>query len=66
MFAAHDLERCYRAVLWGMPGDNHGRIEAPLGRSSRDRKKQAVVANGRFAATNWEMLRRLPPFASLV
>ena len=26
----------------------------------RDRKKQAVVANGRFAATNWTMLRRLP------
>ncbi len=66
MFAAHDLERCYRAVLWGMPGDNDGRIEAPLGRSQRDRKKQAVVANGRFAATNWTMLRRLPPFASLV
>ena len=43
MFAAHDLERCYRAVL-GMPGDNDGRIEAPLGCPQRDRKKQAVAA----------------------
>ena len=66
MFAAHDLERCYTAILWGMPGENEGRIEAPLGRSQRDRKKQAVVANGRFAATNWRVTRRLPPFASLV
>ena len=65
MFAAHDLERCYTAILWGMPGENEGRIEAPLGRSSRDRKKQAVVANGRHAATNWCVKRRLPPFASL-
>ncbi|MGB1357602.1 MAG: RluA family pseudouridine synthase [Candidatus Puniceispirillaceae bacterium] len=66
MFAAHDLERCYNAIVWGMPGENDGRIEAPLGRSQRDRKKQAVVANGRFAATNWRVTRRLPPFASLV
>jgi len=66
MFAAHDLDRCYSAILWGMPGDNTGRIEAPLGRSNRDRKKQAVLANGRFAATNWQVIRRLPPFASLV
>ena len=65
MFAAHDLERCYSAILWGMLGENAGRIEAPLGRSQRDRKKQAVVANGRHAATNWRVTRRLPPFASL-
>ncbi len=66
MFAAHDLDRCYTAILWGMPGENDGRIETRLGRSNRDRKKQAVVANGRFAATNWRVIRRLPPFASLV
>ena len=65
MFAAHDLERCYTAILWGMPGENDGRTEAPLGRSPRDRKKQAVVANGRHAATNWRVIRRLPPFASI-
>ena len=65
MFAAHDLERCYTAILGGMPGENEGRIEAPLGRSSRDRKKQDVVKDGRFAATNWRVIRRLPPFASL-
>lgn len=66
MFAAHDLDRHYLAITWGMPPETEGRIEAALGRSSRDRKKQAVVANGRFAATNWTVIRRLPPFASLV
>jgi len=66
MFAAHDLERHYTALTWGLLAEKEGRIEAPLGRSNRDRKKQAVVANGRFAATNWTVLRQLPPFASIV
>ena len=66
MFAAHDLDRRYHALVWGTIAERDGRIEAPLGRSSRDRKKQAVVPNGRHAATNWAGLRQLPPFASLV
>ena len=49
-----------------MPPETEGRIEAALGRSTRDRKKQAVVPNGRYAATNWTVIRRLPPFASIV
>ena len=66
MFAAHDLDRRYTALTWGLLPEKEGRIEAALGRSSRDRKKQAVVANGRYAATNWTVTRQLPPFASIV
>ena len=66
MFAAHDLDRRYTALTWGMLPEKEGRIEAALGRSNRDRKKQAVVANGRYAATNWTVMRQLPPFASIV
>ena len=66
MFAAHDLDRHYLAITWGMPPETEGWIEAALGRSTRDRKKQAVVPNGRYAATNWTVIRRLPPFASIV
>ena len=66
MFAAHDLDRHYLAITWGMLPETEGRIEAALGRSTRDRKKQAVVPNGRYAATNWTVIRRLPPFASIV
>jgi 23S rRNA pseudouridine1911/1915/1917 synthase len=66
MFAAHDLDRHYKALTWGMLPEKEGRIEAALGRSNRDRKKQAVVANGRYAATSWTVLRQLPPFASIV
>ena len=66
MFAAHDLDRHYLAITWGMPPETEGRIEAALGRSTRDRKKQAVVPNGRYAATKWTVIRRLPPFASIV
>jgi len=66
MFAAHDLDRRYTALTWGLLPEKEGRIEAALGRSNRDRKKQAVVATGRHAATNWTVLRQLPPFASIV
>jgi len=66
MFAAHDLDRRYIALTWGMLPEKEGRIEAALGRSNRDRKKQAVVESGRHAATNWTVLRQLPPFASIV
>ena len=63
MFAAHDLSAA-TGRCWGMPGENDGRSRCAC-RSHRDCKKQAVVANGRFAATNWTMQRRLPPSPAL-
>ena len=64
-FAAHGsdgrLHRAYRALVWGMPLHVHGRIEAPIGRSSANRLKMAVVseARGRHAATRYERLEPL-------
>ncbi|MDA9930606.1 RluA family pseudouridine synthase [Alphaproteobacteria bacterium] len=66
MFAAHDLDRRYQALVWGSMIDREGRVDEPIGRSNRDRKKQAVMPNGRSAATNWQSLRQFPPFASLL
>ncbi|MEO1207000.1 MAG: RluA family pseudouridine synthase [Pseudomonadota bacterium] len=64
-FAAHgsdgQLHRAYVALCWGVPMHRAGRIEAPLGRSSINRLKMAVVSEqrGRFAATNFEVQDRL-------
>ena len=66
MFAAHDLDRRYQALVWGNHIDRQGTIDAPLGRAERDRKRQAVTAKGRHAITHWQMLRVYPPFGSLV
>jgi 23S rRNA pseudouridine1911/1915/1917 synthase len=38
------LERAYVALVWGAPGRPAGVIDAPLGRSTTDRTKRAVVA----------------------
>jgi 23S rRNA pseudouridine1911/1915/1917 synthase len=55
---AREVKRVYRALVWGQPRDREGRIEAPLGRSARDRKKFAVVTRGgRFAATRFKVVR---------
>ncbi|MEZ5926072.1 MAG: RluA family pseudouridine synthase [Hyphomicrobiaceae bacterium] len=59
-FRAHGrdgrLERAYLALAWGVPPRRKGRIEAPLARHPRDRKRMAVVAaGGREAVTHYEV-----------
>ena len=50
-FADHgrsgELERAYQALVWGAPPRPAGTIEALLGRSGRDRTRQAVVGESR-------------------
>ena len=57
-FARHDLEREYVALVWGVPDPPAGRAETFLGRDPRDRKKVAVVPEGRGkrAVTHYETL----------
>lgn len=64
---AREVKRIYRAIVWGHPRGNEGRIEAALARSRSDRKKIAVTPRGgRFAATRWRVERLLPDFAELL
>ena len=57
-FAAHSIERRYLAIVSGVPRTAGGTIDAPLARSSANRKKMAVVAEGRGkrAVTRWKRL----------
>ncbi len=55
---AREVRRTYRALVWGRLPRGEGRIEAPLARSVRDRKKFTVVSRGgRFAATRYRLER---------
>ena len=45
-FAAHDVERVYQAVVWGVPSPTEGEISGAIGRSRADRKKMTVVRSG--------------------
>ena len=46
-FARHDLHRAYLAIVAGVPSPSSGTVDAPLARSSANRKKMAIVAEGR-------------------
>ncbi len=59
-FQDHSVEREYRALVRGLPASDAGRIDRPLGRHPRDRKRISVAARGpaREAHTAWRVLRR--------
>jgi len=59
-FRDHTVERVYLALVRGAPRAESGRIERPVGRHPRDRKRMTTAAGGREAATAWRVLRRLP------
>lgn len=60
-FADHSIDRVYHAIANGRPLPPSGTVDAPLARSSYDRKKMAVVAEGRGkrAVTHYRTLELL-------
>ena len=48
----HSINRTYIAIVCGNIGEDELTINAPLGRSSKDRKKMAVVQGGKNAITH--------------
>ncbi|MDD3269185.1 MAG: RluA family pseudouridine synthase [Syntrophomonadaceae bacterium] len=58
----HSIKREYIALVNGTIKENLGTIDAPIGRSKTDRKKMAVVADGRPAISNYQVLQRYPNY----
>ena len=57
-FAAHSIDRGYLAIVNGTPAAKQGVVDAPLARSTANRKKIAVVEGdrGKRAVTHWKRL----------
>jgi len=57
-FAAHSIDRRYLAIVAGVPRTVEGVVDAPLGRSTANRKKIVIVAEGRGkrAVTHWRRI----------
>lgn len=55
------IEREYVALVHGFPPALQGTVELPIGRSARDRKKFAVVeeGKGRRAVTHYRLLKKI-------
>ena len=49
----------YLAIVYGAPKKSKGTIDAPIGRDPRNRKRMAVVAGGRAAVTDYEVVEQL-------
>ncbi|MFS4437884.1 RluA family pseudouridine synthase [Paracoccaceae bacterium GXU_MW_L88] len=79
-FAAHDLERQYRAFCWGVPSPGDPRLagltavrwqnarltlNAPIARHRHDRKKMAIVEGGKRAVTHVEIAEPLTGSAEI-
>ena len=64
-FQEHTVHRVYEALIWGNPLQDQGTIEGAIGRHPRNRKKKAIVVNGKPAITHWRVIARFPPFAHL-
>lgn len=56
--AAKSCKRTYLALVEGVVKTDKGKIDKPIGRSKTDRKKMAIVFDGRPAVTHFSVLER--------
>ena len=66
-FAAHSIDRRYRAIVAGLVNPGEGTVDAPLARSAANRQKMAIVREerGKRAVTHYRLISPLKG-ASLV
>ena len=58
MLSRHEIVREYRALVYGQVKEDKGMIDAPIGRSTNDRRKMAVNKDGKSAVTHFEVIER--------
>ena len=60
-FSRHSIDRRYLAIVAGLPNPPQGMVDAPLARSSANRQKMAIVADGRGkrAVTHYRLVEPL-------
>jgi 23S rRNA pseudouridine1911/1915/1917 synthase len=66
-FAAHAIERVYRALVWGVPRVREGTVEGAIGRSPLNRQKMTVLrTGGKSARTHYNVIEAFGSTAALV
>ena len=58
----HSLNRIYQTIVYGVNMDDEGDVDAPIGRSTKDRKKMVVIDGGRTAQTHYSVVKRYVGF----
>jgi len=57
-FADHSITRKYTAIVCGNIKEDEITVDKPIGRNPKDRKKMAVINDGRRAITHFKVLER--------
>jgi len=66
-FAAHAIERVYKALVWGVPRVRENTIEGNVGRSPLNRQKMTVLkTGGKSARTHYKVIEAFGSTAALV
>ncbi len=68
MFSKHDIQRFYRALVWGMPNPRKGIIDTYINRSKTNRLKMAVenTKKGKRAVTHYKSIKTFDNLLTLV
>ena len=61
----HKVEKTYIALVRGVVKENEATINMPIGRSTKDRKKMAVIKTGKEAITHFRVLKRYKNYTLL-
>ncbi len=61
----HSLNRIYQTIVYGVNMPDEGDVDAPIGRSTKDRKKMAVIEGGRSAQTHYSVVKRYVGYTHL-
>ncbi len=64
-FKAHSVVKAYLVLVKGHLTPEQGIIEAPMGRDPRNRKRMAVVAEGREARTEYRVIKYIGDYTLL-
>jgi 23S rRNA pseudouridine1911/1915/1917 synthase len=65
-FKRREVKKIYRAIVYGDPKTDGGRIEAPVGRHPTDRKRMSTQSRrGKEAVTVWRVRERFGAFSLL-
>ena len=61
----HEVEKTYIALVKGIVKANEATIDMPIGRSTKDRKKMAVIKTGKNAITHFKVIGRYQNYTLL-
>jgi 23S rRNA pseudouridine1911/1915/1917 synthase len=63
--AVHSITRKYQAIVYGNIKEDTGTVDAPIYRHPQDRKRMAVVKNGKEAVTHYKVIERFGDYTHI-